>query len=176
MKIKTITCHDVYNAGASLQSYALMTFLRNNGHDVEIIDYKPDYLSHHYDLWYIPNPKYRNILLKYPYLLAKLPGRLKDLFSQRKKDYDNFTKNYLKLTNRYNSIEELKKNPPLADVYFAGSDQIWNTMFNNGYDPAFYLQFGDKDTIKASYAASFAVEEQDYTYGSNIKKWLLELD
>ena len=51
MKIKTITCHDVYNAGASLQAYALMTYLKKLGNDVEIIDYKPDYLSNHYNLW-----------------------------------------------------------------------------------------------------------------------------
>ena len=48
MKIKTITCHDVYNVGASLQAYALMKFLQMQGYDVEIINYKPDYLSHHY--------------------------------------------------------------------------------------------------------------------------------
>lgn len=176
MKIKTITCHDVYNAGASLQAYALMTCLLKKGHDVQIIDYKPDYLSHHYDLWYIPNPKYRNTVLRYPYLLAKLPGRLKDLFSKRKKDYDTFTKNYLYTTQRYNSNEELKNNPPLADVYLAGSDQIWNTYFNNGYDSSFYLQFGDKNVVKASYAASFAQEEKDYIYDSHIKKWLSKLD
>ena len=42
MKIKTITCHDVYNYGASLQAYALMKYLESKGHDVQIIDYKPD--------------------------------------------------------------------------------------------------------------------------------------
>jgi len=41
MKIKTITCHEVYNYGASLQAYALMKYLQDLGHDVEIIDYKP---------------------------------------------------------------------------------------------------------------------------------------
>ena len=51
MKIKTITCHDVYNVGASLQAYALVTYLRKLGHDAQIIDYKPDYLSNHYPLW-----------------------------------------------------------------------------------------------------------------------------
>ena len=45
MIIKTITCHDVYNYGASLQAYALQTFLTRQGHDVEIIDYMPDYLN-----------------------------------------------------------------------------------------------------------------------------------
>ena len=48
MKILTITCHDVYNTGASLQAYALMKYLQNQGHEVKIIDYKPEYLSHHY--------------------------------------------------------------------------------------------------------------------------------
>lgn len=43
MKIKTITCHNVYNFGASLQAYALMTYLTSQGHQVEIIDYMPDY-------------------------------------------------------------------------------------------------------------------------------------
>ena len=41
MKIKTITCHDVNNVGASLQAYALEKYLLMQGHDVEIIDYKP---------------------------------------------------------------------------------------------------------------------------------------
>lgn len=37
MKILTITCHDVYNFGASLQAYALQHYLEELGHEVEII-------------------------------------------------------------------------------------------------------------------------------------------
>ncbi len=29
MRIKTITCHDVYNSWGQLQAYALMTYLNN---------------------------------------------------------------------------------------------------------------------------------------------------
>ena len=54
MKISTITCHDVYNHGASLQAYALMTYLNNQGHSVEIIDYKPYYMGNLYKLSKIP--------------------------------------------------------------------------------------------------------------------------
>ena len=79
MRICTITCHDVYNAGASLQAYALQTYLKSLGHDVKIIDYKPDYLSQHYRLDVVANPKYDKPLLKQAYLLAKLPGRLRML-------------------------------------------------------------------------------------------------
>ena len=53
MKIKTITCHDVYNVGASLQAYALAAYLRKCGHEVEIINYKPDYLSNHFRLFWV---------------------------------------------------------------------------------------------------------------------------
>lgn len=156
MKICTITCHDVYNVGASLQAYALQTYLKSLGHDVKIIDYKPDYLSKHYRLDIVGNPKYDKPLLKQAYLLAKLPGRLRIL--PRKKAFDGFTAKYLDLTKRYTSNEELKKEPPEADVYFAGSDQIWNPLFPNGKDPAFYLDFVQRG-VRASYAASFAVDE-----------------
>lgn len=154
MRIRTITCHDVYNLGASLQAFALQHYLEGMGHDVQIIDYKPDYLSGHFSLWAI-NPKYNKPLLREAYWLAKMAGRIKA--RGRKKPFDQFKQRYLHLTRRYSSIEELHQDPPEADLYIAGSDQIWNTTFNNGTDAAFYLDFGT--ARKISYAASFATPE-----------------
>ena len=54
MKIATITCHNVYNYGASLQAYALQRDLSQAGHDVQIIDYKPYYLNSRYNWRHIP--------------------------------------------------------------------------------------------------------------------------
>lgn len=170
MKINIITCHDVYNHGASLQAYALQTYLSSQGHFVEIIDYKPDYLSRHYRLTTIGNPKYNKPLIKYLYILAKLPIRLISL--RRKHTFDLFTKRSLKLTHRYNSYQELKNNPPQADCYIAGSDQIWNTLFQNGKDPAFYLDFAPSDKIKISYAASFSTTSIQEIYLPFVKKQL----
>lgn len=174
MKIKIITCHDVYNVGASLQAYALQTYLKSLGHDVKTIDYKPDYLSKHYRLDIVGNPKYDKPLLKQAYLLAKLPGRLRMLPS--KEAFDNFTAKYLDLTRRYTSNEELKKEPPEANLYFAGSDQIWNTAFPNGRDPAFYLDFAPNNTVKASYAASFATEDILEEWKPQVKQLLAEMN
>ena len=158
MKIKTITCHDVYNHGASLQAYALLTYLSSLGHDVEIIDYKPDYLSNHYKLWSVSNPVFDKPVAKQLYLLAKLPGRL--IVLRRKRKFDEFTQRYLRLTShRYHSNEELKANPPKADVFIAGSDQIWTTLFQNGRDAAFYLDFAPKGAKRVAYAASFATKD-----------------
>lgn len=177
MKIKTITCHKVYNVGASLQAYALARYLSELGHEVEIIDYRPEYLSSYYRLDVVNNPRFDRPIVRQLYLLAKLPERLKARRSQRKKNFDEFERKYFPLTKKcYRSNEELKKEPPFADVYFAGSDQIWNTLFQNGRDPAFYLEFAPKGSIRASYAASFATEDIIEEWKNPVKRWLDKLD
>lgn len=176
MKICTLTCHDVYNHGASLQAYALMKYLQNCGHEVEIIDYKPEYLNNHYNLISIDNPKWeKNIIFKAFYLALKIPARLPGF--KRKIAFDKFTLNYLNLTTlRYKSNEELKVNLPVADGYLCGSDQIWNSLHKNGKDPAFYLDFVPEQKIKASYAASFATDSISDEIKPFVKQLVRRLD
>ena len=148
MKIKTITCHEVYNHGASLQEHALLKYLENLGHHAEAIHYKPPYLSKHLSLWAVSTPKYRrNFIIKSLYLFAKLPSRLIDL--KRKKAFDDFSKKHVKVDDiLYTSNQDLKENLPIADAYICGSDQIWNSFFENGKDPAFYLDFVPDKKLK----------------------------
>ena len=159
MKIKTITCHKVYNYGAILQEYALIAYLKSIGCDAETINYRPYYLSNHFNLLVVANPKYeKNFIIKMAYLLAKLPQRL--LALQRKKSFDAFEEKYIPSTKvTYLTNEALKSNIPEADAYICGSDQIWNSFFQNGKDPAFYLDFVPEKKMKISYAASFAIDE-----------------
>ncbi|WP_261302579.1 polysaccharide pyruvyl transferase family protein [Paenibacillus andongensis] len=176
MKVCTITCHDVYNHGASLQAYGLMKYLKNCGHDAEIIDYKPDYLSNHYNLWSIDNPKWeKNVLTKYLYLTLKIPKRLRE--RPRKRAFDKFKTEFLQITDiRYKSNEDLKNDIPYADAYLCGSDQIWNCLHKNGKDPAFYLDFVPDEKIKASYAASFATDTISAEYQPVVKQRVEKLD
>lgn len=176
MKICTITCHDVYNHGASMQAYALMKYLKNIGNEVEIIDYKPDYLSNHYNMLSIDNPAWeKNIITKAIYLALKTPMRINGL--KRKKEFDKFREEYLTITSkRYTSNEELKNNLPKADIYFCGSDQIWNSLHQNGKDPAFYLDFVPDNKVKASYAASFATDTIEDIYKPMVREKISRLD
>lgn len=175
MIIKTITCHDVYNVGASLQAHALCEYLKQQGHDVKIIDYKPDYLSKRYNFRSVDNPKYESpCLIRWVYLVLKFPKRL--LEYPGKKNFDRFREKYLPLTKRYRTLEELRNDPPEADLYIAGSDQIWNTLFQNGRDGAFYLDFAPRTTIKASYAASFATERIAPDWEEQVRDWLKNMD
>ncbi len=45
------------------------------------------------------------------------------------------------MTKRYSSFDELKMNPPIADIYCTGSDQTWNSEYNGGFLPAYFLEF-----------------------------------
>ena len=180
MKIKTITCHKVNNHGANLQAVALMHYLEDLGNDVEIIDYFPEYFKHFRPL-YCGTPKYAaNPVTRFAYICAKFPGRLKSYLeykkSDRKKNFEAFREKYYRLTDTYESFEELKANPPKADLYIAGSDQIWNTMMNNGKDPAYYLQFAPKNTTTATYAASFSVSEIPDELKEQTKKYIKSID
>lgn len=173
MKIKTITTHDVYNYGASLQAYALMTYLQQMGHDVEIIDYKPAYLTNRYNyMWVNPESRFHR------YWITRVIYRaLKYLQRQttmgRKKKFDYYTSHILRKTRKcYYSNEELKKDCPEADLYIVGSDQVWNSFYDQGKDPAFYLDFIKDDSRKYAYSASFSIKELDEKFQLIVKQFL----
>ncbi|MDD4747755.1 MAG: polysaccharide pyruvyl transferase family protein [Salinivirgaceae bacterium] len=171
--IKTITCHDVYNFGASLQAYALMRYLIELGHEVEIINYKPPYLT--FNLWAIGAKWKKNPLLRILYFLYVVPKKLS--LRKRRKKFDKFTQNKLILTKKtYKSAAELQQSPPVADVFFAGSDQIWNHLVPNGKDSSFFLKFADSKSKKASYAASFSVEDIPNELENHYKEMLSNID
>lgn len=163
MKIKTITCHDVYNYGASLQAFALQTYLTKIGYEVEIIDYLPDYISGRYKFFHIlPTSrlyKYAKKNKLFYFLCCLYQIRRKYSTYGRKKVFDLFKREYLHCTKLYRNYEELKANPPEADAYVVGSDQVWSCTSVIGMDPAFYLDFGSSTTKRISYAASFGQSE-----------------
>ncbi len=180
MRINTITCHDVYNYGASLQAYALQKFLEDEGHQVRIIDYKPEYLDHYYKFWHIPEYSslyklsQKNFLLHLICAIRCVPVNFGTW--RRKHPFDEFTSNELSLTRKYRSYDELNGCPPDGDAYISGSDQIWNCNMENGKDPAFFLQFGDKSIKRISYAASFAIPFLPNEMKPVVKKYLHSYD
>jgi len=176
LKIKTITCHEVYNHGATLQEYALLKYLESKGHKAEAINYKPPYLSNHFNMWSISNPFFKkNIVFKILYIILKLPKRIINL--RRKRAFDSFSKTHIKSTKIvYHSNEELKRHIPKAEAFICGSDQIWNSFFQNGKDPAFYLDFVPNDKLKLSYAASFAIDKLEDEIKSFVRESVSRLN
>lgn len=163
MKINTITCQHVYNYGATLQAFALQDYLESLGHNVEIIDFRlPTHTR--YEL-FTPYPKGRayELVCKFPllrYIITPYRNRRMLKTWGRKRNFDRFDKEYLHLSSHtYKSLDKLQQDTFDADLFIAGSDQIWNTDMENGSNGAYFLDFGPEKTKRISYAASFGISE-----------------
>jgi len=177
IKVKIMTTYDVYNYGASLQAYALMSYLLSKGYDVRLINYKPKYLTQRYNYRWV-NPEsilHKYVITRFIYRILKYTQRQFTL--ARKKAFDKFTREYIISSPvLYKTFEELRKNPPLANVFIVGSDQVWNSFYDTGKDPAFYLAFVPKDKKRISYAASFAITKIDEKLKPTIRQYLTDFN
>lgn len=145
-KISVITLHYIRNYGSVLQTYATQRKFELMGYNVEIIDYirpKKDV-----DLRKGVNPLKK--------LLNKLLGLIQRPFHD--KVFDDFLKKNIKLTRHYDDYNDLKTNPPLSDIYCVGSDQTWNSEYNQGILPAYYLDFGSENCKRVGYAVSIGLD------------------
>ena len=154
MKILTLTTQYVNNYGALLQCYALCKYL-NNQKDTEckVIQY---FHEHSGDSWkIIKKPNGFRDVLKMIYTLLNL--RLTyDLLSKQRK-MRRFLSEYIPLTEtKYYSIESIKANPPEAEAYICGSDQIWNMIRPIRGRLTYFLDFVPEGKKRISYAASIA--------------------
>ncbi|MDD3173224.1 MAG: polysaccharide pyruvyl transferase family protein [Herbinix sp.] len=152
MKTATITYHNVYNYGALLQAYALQQAQLRMSVDNVIIDYNHETNKIYHKI------KGKSLKIWIVNIIRWLEF-VKDFFpiKSRCNNFENFSKNKLRLTSKYATFEELKNNPPKVDWYIAGSDQIWNVSIN--FKNAFFLDFGDRNVKRASYAASMGSYE-----------------
>ncbi|MDO5131366.1 MAG: polysaccharide pyruvyl transferase family protein [Eubacteriales bacterium] len=153
MKTAVITFHNTSNFGATLQCAALMRRLSSMGQEVEVINYLPYYVLDKKSVFRELKKagKARNkarALIKGAAYLAHAGE-----FSGRDRCFERFIRQNLPLTRVYHTYESLLQDPPRADLYICGSDQIWNPALTGGMpDRAFFLQFTDGK--RAAYGAS----------------------
>ena len=153
MKVSVITRHAITNYGSFLQAYATQEIIESLGYKCEIIDYVRT------------DEEYKNIektMLKFKpnwnsswikrgvYRLLREPDSI-----VAGKRFEKYRNEYLHLSNRYSTGVDLKNNPPEADVFFTGSDQVWGPIGADSFDECYYLSFVEDDRKKFSYAASF---------------------
>lgn len=141
------------NYGSLLQAYALQRTLISRGHTPYLIDidFKEfSFKSKPIRSWI------RNYSINLKDSLLILLGRQKSRdLKQREIFFDQFRKDHLIVGDyKYKNKGDLTVNPPQADCFIVGSDQVWNYNFIPDFD-IFFLNFGDKKILKYSYAASF---------------------
>lgn len=152
MKVAVITRHAISNYGSLLQAIATQKIIEEQEHDCEIIDYvRTDEEPQNWEKTTLSckdgwngDPVKRTI-----YLAMREPEGIK----AGKKFYE-MQKRYLHLTKRYSSLSELENNPPQANIFMTGSDQVWGPVCNGTYDSAYFLPFVPKNKKKIAFAAS----------------------
>lgn len=145
------------NYGQLLQCFALQETLQKLGASPYVIRYG---FHRPYFLWL----KWRILFSKTGfYLLRKniksfYRENIKTKYPNRR--FNRFRHNHINFTRRcYNSLDDLQKNPPKADIYITGSDQVWAQLLSSHNNRSFFLDFGKNSVKRIAYAPSFALEK-----------------
>lgn len=157
MRISIITLHRAQNYGSVLQTFALQYKLNEIGHEVNILDYHPERYTNRGWLKRLKDksPKFKNPLIL---LLAK--ALIYPSYIRKGKIFDSYVNKYLNLhPTKFATNEEAKKITFDADAYCTGSDQVWNSHWNECVEKALFLDFVPKGKLVFSYASSIGLSE-----------------
>jgi hypothetical protein len=170
------------NYGQILQCYALQKYLRNMGHDAFLIRYHPGND-------FVKTPFWRKVIKAFNpielinYLVYK--EKLNNLEKEKKNNpryFNDFREKYIKQSEKiYYSYQELANDPPEADIYITGSDQIWNPdllKFKNtkNQTKAYFLDFVASGKKRIAYAASFGKKNLPDDFINEISPLLKKFD
>jgi hypothetical protein len=144
MKIGITTFQWSNNYGAVLQTHALQSFLSAKGHEVQVVDYRP------------------NVPLSFAHKwIARSPNGCFQKWKVAYKDslFESFRRKHMTRTSEiFWSFSELRRISDRYDMIITGSDQVWNpkwlSQFNGLFD-LYFLSFVAPQTRCISYAASF---------------------
>lgn len=149
MKIGIITIHNSSNYGASLQAFALLTYIKRVGHEVRVINYDNPHMSKG-----LAKIRHGFNLMETYYMMLdilNLRSRIRMI-----RLFEKFSEEHLDLTRKYSKRQLLENFSEEFDIYVSGSDQIWNPNVTDGIVDAVYFcgmaQHGKK---VISYASSF---------------------
>lgn len=156
MRISLITLQYILNYGSVLQTYATQEKLRQMGHEVEVVNYTRENCRFRYakKRELITNQRWnKNYLTRILFTLKWNSMRLMQSFA-----FYPFVKKHINQTRKYRFREELILEPPQADIYCTGSDQTWNSKYNGGIAPEYYLEYAPPGKKRIALAASFGRE------------------
>lgn len=186
MKIGIITLwQSSDNYGQQLQCWALQQELIKLGHEPYLIRYD---IEHKFSKSSKPSifKKLLKLLLVYPivpFFIRKIRERkeqkLCDYNALRnvERNFANFRKENIIMSNQvYTSLQNLRENPPKADAYIVGSDQVWAFLLDKYENRVMFLDFGEESIKRIAYAPSFSMKSYPNKLKSLLKENLKRFD
>ncbi len=147
------TMHAVLNYGSILQAYALFQYVKELGYDPFIVDYV---FPNEYHLSLPKKTKKEPKINRWRAHINGICHRILKSDILRKKDLFKSFMSKMSISRRIESEKDILQNPPLADIYITGSDQVWNPTYI-GDDDTFFLHWvpENRKKTKMSYGSSF---------------------
>jgi hypothetical protein len=159
-RVGILTFHNTPNYGATLQCFALSTYLRSLGASVEVVNYQPTHALVQYakSLFGGKRRSWRNV--------------------RRVTRFAEFVRRHLKLSGGpMFSRRALRRVASRFDLVFTGSDEVWKVDHMRPLDPSFYLDWCDRSTTRtASYAASASTVTDLRRFAGTVTPLLERLD
>lgn len=171
-KASIITLHYIRNYGSVLQTYATQKKFELMGFETQVIDYmRPNAEESAMIKDGIATKGFTGNPIKK--VLFTLVKRIES--KKRNRVCIDFLNQHVKLTRKYADYDDLKKNPPESDIYVTGSDQTWNSEYNGGVLPAYYLDFAPEGKKRIGYSVSIGMDmipkEEETETEQYIKKY-----
>lgn len=160
--ISLLTIHLGSNFGSILQTIASSELLKSRGFDVQIVNYIPDRCT--WKRFFLKSFKTPVGIVR---MFIAFPIKLLN-----KHIYNSFLKKYTNLSIPIYSKDDFVRLCPRADCYVTGSDQVWNSIHNEGLDRRYYFDGFPKDTIKIAYSSSIGREKLDSDEYVEVKRML----
>lgn len=165
-KIHIITLQNVANYGSVLQALATQELFKSLGLEVKFYNYR--------------RKETRSLFAKIRHFVEAqgIKGFLKSVlwipsWIRENSIFPNFLKKHLNtIPQIVSESEDFKKLNLDADIYCTGSDQTWNSGWNNGILPPLFLGFAPADKPKIAYAASFGKSLLDENEKTQTKELL----
>lgn len=169
MKIGLLTFHASHNYGSVLQAYALSSVLRSLGHEVVILNLRTSAQRYAYRVFQVKGSGLKR-LAHLLYTLYVTPAR-----RRRFQNFEKFIRECLPISSEtYSNGGELPRTN-FFDAYVTGSDQVWNPVCQD-FDPAYYLNFADRNAKRVAYAPSLGRTEFNSDQLALIRKLLTNVE
>lgn len=165
-KIGILTFHGAHNYGSVLQSYASVQTLRKLGYEPEIINLRNQAQLDAYRIFHPSDGVVHRVFKLFIY------PKLKSRFSK----FEDFINHTLPISDQeYRSGKELDVDNLDYDIYYTGSDQVWNPACQD-FEPAYYLDFVNHRRSTVAYAPSMGKAIFDADDEHIIKQLLENID
>ena len=161
-KISLLTIHVGPNFGSNLQTIATAETLRKHDCETMVVDYIPERRT--WRRFFKSRFKSVTFILKIPILFP--------LMLIEKHVFTSYLARHVDVSKPIYPEDDFVSVCPKANIYVTGSDQVWNSIHNEGLDKRYYFEGFPADTVKVAYSSSIGREELDAAEYTEVQRML----